>query len=327
MGTFSDCWGKHASGLNDLDKQSILDRTETYKKEDGLSHGEAIKKSVQSHLDEAHAQLQSIYDQAGVKPTLVSQPTETPTASSIPKTAEVGAPKEEAPTTSEVSGVPKDRGISQAKTEAELGAGSVEPGIGAELGSGIEYGRDFINKGGDPRLPIRRATTTGLVGKNEVGIVHAELERLRGERSKAAQALEANPDDPELQKSFSEADNAQRAWRKELQPVLTKASDTLREAYAGSAPDADPGTYQGLADIFDEHFKGERQVTPEMRTEMAKAAKGVQRVRQSANDEMKNVEDTLVKQIKGGKVMSPIELDADLKSVLEGEFKNCVVGA
>ncbi len=76
MGTFSDCWGKHASGLSDLEKQSILDRTETYKKEDGLSHGEAIRKSIQSHLDEAHSQLQSIYDQTVPKPAPAPAATE-----------------------------------------------------------------------------------------------------------------------------------------------------------------------------------------------------------------------------------------------------------
>ncbi len=73
MASFSECWGqlkakgyKHANGkevLTDNDKQSILDRTETFKKEDGLSHDEAIRKSLQEHHDEAHAQVQSIHEQ------------------------------------------------------------------------------------------------------------------------------------------------------------------------------------------------------------------------------------------------------------------------
>ncbi len=83
MASFSECWGqlkakgyKHANGkevLTDNDKQSILDRTEMYKKEDGLSHGEAIRKSIQEHHDEAHAQVQSIHEQVFGKQEPVAQ--------------------------------------------------------------------------------------------------------------------------------------------------------------------------------------------------------------------------------------------------------------
>jgi hypothetical protein len=203
----------------------------------------------------------------------------------------------------------------------------VEPGVGAYIGSGLAHGRDYINKGGDPRAPIRRATATGLVGRNDVGIVHAELERLRAERASAAEAYQANPNDPALFQAFSAADDAQRAWRKELQPVLTKAGDTLREAQAASMPHADPSTYQGLADIMDEHFKGKRELTPQERTEMAKAARGVKESRKIAADEMTKVQDKLEGQVraKGKKVMSPEELDADLKGELENQFKDCIL--
>jgi hypothetical protein len=194
------------------------------------------------------------------------------------------------------------------------------------MGAGLEFGRDFINKGGDPRLPIRRANTSGLVGKNEVGIVHAELERLRAERNAAAAALEANPGDPTLQQNFSVADDAQRSWRKELQPVLTKASEALKEAHAASMPDADVGTYQGLADLMDEHFKGERQVTPEMRTAMAKGARGVKETRDIVNGEMAKIEDTLTRK-SGKKAITPEELDARIRKRLETEFADCVLGA
>lgn len=233
--------------------------------------------------------------------------------------AEGGAARGEVPASAQ--GV----GISEARTEAELGPGSVQPGVGAEMGSGFEYGRKYINSGGDPRLPIRRALTSGLVGKNEVGIVHAELDRLRSERDAAAAALEADPANPQLQADAAAADAAQRAWRKELQPVLTKASDALREAYAQSTPDADPATYQGLADLFDEHFKGQRDITPEMRTAMTKAARGVRQGQDIANAEMGKVEQILTKQMRGKKIMTPKELDADLAGVLKEQFKDCII--
>ena len=223
-------------------------------------------------------------------------------------------------------GLHPEVGISEARTEAELGPGSVEPGVGAEMGSGLKFGRKYINEGGDPRLPIRRAESTGLVGKNSVGIVHAELERLRQLRTDAAAALEASPGDPVLQQAFDAADTAQRAWRKELQPVLTKASDALQEAYAASTPQADPSTYQGLSDLFDSHYKGAKEVTPEMRTAMAKGAKGVREGRAIANDSMAEVEQHLAKQMKGKKIMTPEELNADLQRELETQFKDCVLG-
>jgi hypothetical protein len=243
-----------------------------------------------------------------------------PVSTSAPMATETPEPAH-APTPVEA-----ELGISQARTEVELGEGSVVPGAGAVMGEGLEYGRNYINKGGDPRLPIRRALSSGMVGKNDVGIVHAELDRLRQERNSAARALDANPDDPGLQQTLNKADAAQRAWRKELQPVLTKASDALREAYATSVPEADPSTYEGLANIFDEHFKGQREITPEMRTAMSKVAKKVREFRDEANNEIKNVEQKLTKQLKGKKVMTPRELDADLKRELETQFSDCVLG-
>ncbi len=85
MANFIGCWNqlkakgfKHANGEEVLDKNDrasieslIKDHTAL-----GVPHEEAARAAIQTHLDEAHAQLQSVYDQ--VKPAPVSQPTETP---------------------------------------------------------------------------------------------------------------------------------------------------------------------------------------------------------------------------------------------------------
>lgn len=214
-------------------------------------------------------------------------------------------------------------GISEARTEAELGVGSVEPGAGAEMGSGLAFGRDYINKGGDPRLPIRRALASGLVGKNEVGIVHAELERLRFERNKALGQTADHPNDIDVQDRFQAADQAQRAWRKELQPVLTAAGNTLREAYAQSKSQPDVGMYSGLSDLIDEHFKGQADISPEQRTALRKIARGVRDAREQLQEKGREVESVIKK---GGRnIMTPEQLDADLKSVLADAFKDCIV--
>ncbi len=87
MANFINCWNqlkakgyKHANGEEVLDKNDrasiealIKDHTAL-----GVPHEEAARAAIQTHLDEAHAQLQSVYDQ--VKPAPVSQPTETPAA-------------------------------------------------------------------------------------------------------------------------------------------------------------------------------------------------------------------------------------------------------
>ncbi len=213
-------------------------------------------------------------------------------------------------------------GISQARTEAELGAGSVVPGVGSEMGSGLDYGRKYINAGGDPRLPIRRATSSGLVGKNEVGIVHAELERLRGERDVAAAAAEANPGDPVAQQNLANADNAQRAWRQELQPVLTKASDALREAYTESTH-PDVGTYAGLSNLMDEHFNGQHDITPQDRTTLQRVAKTVTDARTKTAKSVDSAVEATSRKVKN--VMSPDQLKADLAGVLKDEFSNCIL--
>ncbi len=110
MATFSECWKslkakgyQHAKDfgevLTDKDKQSILDRAKTSKEEDGLSHAEAIRESIQFHHDEAHAQVQSIYDQLGIKtPEVAPVPQiETP-AAPLPKEEASAAPPAEPPT-------------------------------------------------------------------------------------------------------------------------------------------------------------------------------------------------------------------------------------
>ncbi len=89
-----DCWEQHGGELSANDKKSVLDRKDAYHNEEGLGHKESLIKSLQWHHDQAHAQLQSIYDQVGVKPASPEIPppevSETPTG-----TREGGAPQAE----------------------------------------------------------------------------------------------------------------------------------------------------------------------------------------------------------------------------------------
>ncbi len=86
MGSFVDCWGKHASGLSDLDRASVEARIQEHVRA-GHNPIDAAKLAVQSHLEEANTQLKSIYDQTVPKPTSVPSAVESTTGSGIQKEA------------------------------------------------------------------------------------------------------------------------------------------------------------------------------------------------------------------------------------------------
>ncbi len=97
MANFINCWNqlkakgyKHANGEEVLDKNDRASIESLIKDHAalGVPHEEAARAAIQTHLDEAHAQLQSVYDQ--VKPTPVSQPTETTTAQPLPEKVQSG---------------------------------------------------------------------------------------------------------------------------------------------------------------------------------------------------------------------------------------------
>src|SRR5437762_286064 len=104
MPNFIDCWGqlkakdyKHADGsevLNEQDKASMLARIQDHLKT-GIEPLEAAKLSVQSHLDEAHVQLQSVYDQVQAKQTESVEGLETKpeTQPETPPVAQIESPQ------------------------------------------------------------------------------------------------------------------------------------------------------------------------------------------------------------------------------------------
>ncbi len=292
MAGFVDCWEKHASGLSALDKKSILDRTETYKGEEGLSHDDALKKSLQWHHDQAHSQLQSIYDQVGVKPETPVTPPSTETT-----------------------------GIAARYREDELGPGSVIPGVGRTPDEARAFGQDFINKGGNPYDAINRKGPKRELWQ-DVGIARAEYERLGNEKRAAESALESDPSNPQLQKAFDAADAKQRQWSKDAQPILTGAGDALRAA-TRSYP-REINTFSDFTDIVNDHFKGEVELTPEKRAELQKAVKAIKKGNAEATEARAKVTDEAVKKA-GGKVLPFDDLKSSLQNKMSELLKNCQV--
>lgn len=116
MPNFIDCWDKiygqgykHRDGsdvLSKHDKQSLLDRIDEHRKA-GVDPLEAARLATRTHLDEVNGQLDSVWEQAGLKaPSAEVQAPETPVPEEVPSSAEAepvdtGRPVEEtAPGTS-----------------------------------------------------------------------------------------------------------------------------------------------------------------------------------------------------------------------------------
>lgn len=207
-------------------------------------------------------------------------------------------------------------GVAAVHAEAEQ-PGSVIPGEGQTWEDSLAQGRDYINKGGDPRLAIRRAQSTGLVGAKEVGIVRAEYERLAALKRQAIEQFGEN--DPRT----VAAEEAQRSWRKELQPVLTKASDALRAAQNKEV--ADVSTFSGLHDLITETYGGDRALTPKERTQLQKAAKGVSEVQKQARESASKAADKVIRETRATKLLSLEDLKADLADALKDQFKDCLL--
>ncbi len=320
MATFSKCWAdlkskgyQHAKDfgevLTDKDKQSILDRAKTSKEEDGLSHNEAIRESIQFHHDEAHAQVQSIYDQLGIKP---ATPEPAPTT---PLIEPPSTPAEAAATNSgETTGI-------AARYREEEQPGSVIEGVGKTPDEARAFGHDFINKGGNPYDAINNKGPKRELWQ-DVGIARAEYERLGNEKRAAEAQLEANPNDAQAKMAFDNADAAQRKWSKDAQPILTRAGDALRAA-TRSYP-REINSFSDFTDIVNDHFKGEVELTPEKRAELQKAVKAIKKGNVEATEARAKVTDEAVKKA-NGKVMDFDTLKTDLNAQMTKLMEDCVL--
>jgi hypothetical protein len=137
---------------------------------------------------------------------------------------------------------PPEIGVA-ARYREEQQPGSVIPGTVQDAEYWRGHGREFINKGGDPRIAVR-AAGRGEVSPRNVGIVSAEYERLAEQTHAAAQVVEANPTNPQARAALDAATQAQAAWSKEMQPVFTRAGESLA-AIQGRLP-VDETTFAGL---------------------------------------------------------------------------------
>jgi hypothetical protein len=203
-------------------------------------------------------------------------------------------------------------GVAERYVEAEQ-PGTVMPGTREDAGFWREKGRDYINQGGDPRMPIR-AAQAGHVSPRNVGIVSAEHERFTELKRQAADALEADPRNPALQKNFKDTSDAWQSWRREMQPVLTRAGEALGAAI-GEQP-FDLGTFDGLHSKAME-LNGGKELTLSQKTGLARRASVVRKARvqeaQAVERLGKEIDRTLPKR--------PTPTREEMLSIIENKVK------
>ncbi len=213
----------------------------------------------------------------------------------------------------------EETGIAARYREEEQ-PGSVIPGVGRTADEARAWGHDFINKGGNPYDVVANKGPKRELWQ-DVGVVRAEYERLSNEKRAAEAALESNPSDPQLKMAFDNAEEAQRQWSKDSQPVLTRAGDALRAA-SRSYP-REINTFSDFTDIVNDHFKGEVELTPEKRSELQKAVKAIKKGNLDATEARAQVTDAAVKKA-GGKVLSIDDLKTTLQDKMSKLLENCI---
>ncbi len=280
MASFSECWGqlkakgyKHANGkevLTDNDKQSILDRTETFKKQDGLSHDDAIRKSIREHHDEAHAQVQSIYDQLGIKP--VAPETPPTTTESILKPTEVTPTGE----------TPAGTGISSERFTEAYGDSAPVSNTGKGAGAWKDEGLsrlDNFQKTGDVKDDPYSVLTNLREGRTPVSQYPSDVALLGSEHQRLLEAARNAEGTPEYAEKSQAALNMAEAIK---EVAHGPASDVFR-----SLQEYDKPRYDNVTD-FDQALRERenRESTTTEKVAFKKMADDVASTRDTAAKEV-----------------------------------------
>ncbi len=277
MANFIDCWNqlktkgfKHANGEEVLDKNDRASIESLIKEHTalGVPHEEAARAAIQTHLDEAHEQLQSVYDQ--VKPAPVSQPTETSTAQPLPQ--------EGAAT-----------GVHAAALE-ERPINAPAPGEVTGWEANTEQGHDWLDKGGDPQTIIDKFAETKAVTPDDMGRMRAALQRLQAGTDAAGDALRKDPSNPELNTAYQTAKDAEQRFTDAFKPMHTFASANLA-SLQGKVP-FDEGAAKSFTGM---HREFQANMGREFKPEEAVKADKLVKANTEAGDKYQAANDELFK--------------------------------
>jgi hypothetical protein len=113
-------------------------------------------------------------------------------------------------------------------------------------------GRDWINKGGDPRLVAARIARGGAASRPELNGIHAEYDRLRQLVRQLDDDAQSRPADAALRERLRIARGARDDFLRNILPISKAfASDALKTLQGVHPVDAE--TFSGLEELFKEH--------------------------------------------------------------------------
>jgi hypothetical protein len=172
-------------------------------------------------------------------------------------------------------------GVANTHLAAAMGRGSLPDDILANTKGGqtradaLAEGRDFINKGGDPRQVAERLQKLGgaaRASRRELNGIHAEYDRLRQLVRQLDEDLQSRPDDQALRQRLKAAEDARDTFLRHIVPsTKTFASDVLK-TFTGMHP-VDAETFQGLMELLKER-NGVAEVSDAARKALRSRAKG-----------------------------------------------------
>lgn len=117
--------------------------------------------------------------------------------------------------------------VSQAREEASLlgEEGAPESGVGIGYRDSVAEGNQLIDKGVSAYKVASEFQANGLINRQRMGVMRAQLERLQVENAKALGDVEANPADPALQQRFQDTSAAENSFWRAYQPMKTEWSN------------------------------------------------------------------------------------------------------
>lgn len=275
-------------------------------------------------------------EQDTFRPEDEPRPTDEAVTSSAPRDEEVvqsSGQRQTAPQQSAGLGnrpQPQPGAASRATPGANVGVSheSLEnAGLNPQRGAGrtwqqsVANGRKLLNEGADPALAARRLKgETSRSPVDDADVIRAQRERLASDIDRARAARNASPNDPELQRQYIQAQQAEIKFVKEAVKPLGTMWHQIGQGLQGEAP-VSPGDFSGLAKLARDQ-KG----APLEPGEEFKLQKGVNDYTQSSKEVVDTAERVRqqVRRQSRGKTMSLDELKNDVAEWVKKATADCV---
>ena len=103
--------------------------------------------------------------------------------------------------------------------------GAPESGTGVGYQESVAEGNAAIDSGTDPYSVASKFQRDGLISRQTMGVMRAQMERLQEDNVRAQDAVRKVPNDPGLVKAAQDAQDAENAFWRAYQPMKTEWSN------------------------------------------------------------------------------------------------------